>query len=264
MRRLREHLRRLADERATGTLHLDGQGALYLADGAVVHAESRHTPSLRDLLVNSGRLSEHGWECLRAGGASAALAVPGRLSRAELQMYQLIALFDAVYFLAPCRAEPRFTAGERHWLAGFTAADPATLAHEVRRRRALLGAAWPSPLADDAPLEPVRRLHRQRVVLTGLQAELLLNADGRKTPSELARELGRTRFGCTLAVRGLVASALARAPEPEEGVRMPRRHPGGAPRRALPVTSGAPSRPRWAEADPGLLALLQDALRELE
>lgn len=263
MRRLREHLRRLADERATGTLHLAGQGALHLSEGAVVHAECHRTPSLRDLLVHSGRLSEYGWQCLRAGGAAGDIAVPGRLSRAELQMYQLIALFDAVYFLAPCQAEPRFAAGGPHWLDGLNAAGPATLAEEVRRRRALLGAAWPSPLADDAPLEPVRRLHRQRVILTGLQAELLLNADGRKTPSELARELGRTRFGCTLAVRGLVASALARAPEPQEGVRMPRRHPGGAPRRALPV-AGSASRPRWAEADPGLLALLQDALRELE
>lgn len=125
-----------------------------------------------------------------------------------------------------------------------------------------LAAARPSPLADDAPLEPVRRLHRQRLILTGLQAELLLNADGRKTPPELARELGRTRFGCSPAVRGLVASAPARAPEPESGARAPRRHPGGAPRRALPA--GVLSRPRWAEADPGLPVRLQDVLKELE
>ncbi|MDX6744057.1 hypothetical protein [Actinocorallia sp. A-T 12471] len=264
MRQIRAHLERLAGERATGTLLLGEDGAFHLLDGAVAHVETGLTPSLRDLLTASGRLSEQGWERLRSRGPGQGPATPARLTGAELQAHALVQLFDAAFFLLRSPHEPVFHEGRGGYWPDFLAVDPVTLCVETRRRGGLLDEAWPSPLADDGPVEPVRRQRRQRVILTGLQLEILLNADGRKTPSGLARELGRTRFGCTLAVRGLVASALVRAPlpgagdGPAPGVRV-----GGAPLRE----AGAPpfeGPTKWADADLALLTRLHDALRELE
>ncbi|MEO5874059.1 MAG: hypothetical protein ABIS86_11975 [Streptosporangiaceae bacterium] len=264
MRRLRAELRRLAGEHATGTLRLGDDGALHLIDGAVTHAESAHAPDLGTLLTASGRLTAPAWQRVRDKGATADQPTPARLSRAELQMYGLVALFDAVFVLSSSPAEPAFTPTDPHWLGPLNSAGPDTLFHEVRRCRERLDAAWPSPLADDAPVLPVRRLHRQRVILTGLQTELLLNADDRLTPPGLARLLGRTRFGCILAVRGLVASELLQAPAAPKGARVPRRRVGGAARRTVHTATPATDQPTWAPVDVSLLGRLQDALRELE
>ncbi|ROO84671.1 hypothetical protein EDD29_2198 [Actinocorallia herbida] len=264
MRQIRAQLERLAREQATGTLLLGDDGAFHLLDGQVVHAETGLAPSLHDLLTASGRLSEQGWEGLRTRGPGQGPASPARLTGTELEAHALIQLFDAAFFLLRSAHEPEFHGGKRAYWPDCLAVDPVTLCVETRRRRGLLDEAWPSPLADDGPVEPVRRLRRQRVILTGLQMEILLNADGRKTPSGLARELGRTRFGCTLAVRGLVASALVREPEPAAGGDpAPRGRIGGAPLRdqgAPPF--GGPT--KWADVDLALLTQLHDALRELE
>ncbi|MCD0449891.1 hypothetical protein LO762_11925 [Actinocorallia sp. API 0066] len=268
MRTVRARLESLAEAGATGTLSLGDDGAFHLVDGAVVHAETAHTPSLRELLTASGRLTEQGWELLRAQGPGHGPASPARLGAAEFEAHALIHFFDAAFFLARSGHEPRFEDGKAPYWPECLAVDPVTLCVEIRRRRVLLDAAWPSPLADDEPVRPLRRVSRQRVILTGLQAEILLNADGRKTPSGLARELGRTRFGCVLAVRGLVASALVRPPgsddggaRAEDGAPAPRI--GGAPRWESQPRDGAfPA--KWAHADLELLARLHDALRELE
>lgn len=114
---------------------------------------------------------------------------------------------------------------------------------------------------------PVRRVTRQRVILTGLQAEILLNADGRRTPPQLARELGRTVFACLLAVRGLAAASLLRI-GPPDGF-------GAAPVREAPAAPAAPAAPvrddvpagwapaDWAPTDHDLLVRLHAALVEL-
>ncbi|HEU5025662.1 MAG TPA: hypothetical protein VFV01_12145, partial [Spirillospora sp.] len=134
---------------------------------------------------------------------------------------------------------------------GITAA---TLVHERRRRRTLLDSAWPHDDADAAPVVPVRRVRRQRVILTGLQAEILLNADGRRTPAELARDLGRTAFACLLAVRGLAAAALLRT-RPHDPAAAPDPAPAPGPEAEPPAG--------WAPADHDLLARLRAALVEL-
>ncbi|OLT32580.1 hypothetical protein BJF79_08460 [Actinomadura sp. CNU-125] len=172
-----------------------------------------------------------------------------------------IALFDAACFLLGTDGEPRFTEGpvSRGPARPVTAA---TLAHELHRRRALLDAEWPSADVDAAPVVPVRRVRRQRVFLTGLQAEILLNADGRHTPAELARDLGRTVFGCLLSVRGLAAASLVRAVRPGAPAD---RDTGDAAREAPPdfLLDGGPARDGWAPADHQLLERLRAALVEL-
>ncbi|MFD0899025.1 hypothetical protein [Actinomadura sediminis] len=204
----------------TGVLRVGDIGSFEVAEGAVVHAECRYT---------AGRWAEP------------------------------IALFDAACYLLGVEEAPRFTEGpvSRGSAHPVTAA---TLACELRRRRDLLDAEWPSADVDAAPVVPVRRVRRQRVFLTGLQAEILLNADGRHTPAELARDLGRTVFGCLLSVRGLAAASLVRAVRPGAAAEPPREPP------REPFTGlfdGGTPRDGWAPADHQLLERLRAALVEL-
>ncbi|MGI5324989.1 hypothetical protein [Actinomadura nitritigenes] len=228
----------LERERATGLLRVGDDGALHLDGGAVTRAESRHAPGPRDLT--------------------------GALGGPDPELPALLALFDAAYFLLGSGAEPVFTDGPSAQgpLRRITAA---TLVHERRRRRTLLHTAWPYDDVDAAPVEPVRRVRRQRVILTGLQAEILLNADGRRTPGELARDLGRTAFACLLAVRGLAAAALLRT-RPHDPAHGPARRAAHDPAPGAPAPPGPPpAEPPagWAPADHDLLARLRAALVEL-
>ncbi|WP_119730509.1 transcriptional regulator [Thermomonospora amylolytica] len=240
-------LHRLGERKATGMLRVGAEGAFFLVDGAVTFAQHRCAPGLDELVTASGRVpAEQWWRDRRAGRP------PAGLGRAELEMFTLMALFDAAYFLLGSQDDPRFADGIRHDLPPLCRITPATLAFETERRRALLAAQWPSAQADRAPVVPVRRLRRQRLVLTGLQAEILLNADGRRTPVDLARDLGRTAYGCLLAVRGLAADSLiepADPPHPEP----PRTPTGPAP--ATPV--------RWSPVDQDVLHRLRAALEQL-
>ncbi|MFB4302098.1 hypothetical protein [Actinomadura sp. NTSP31] len=224
--RLARTLGTLERERATGLLRIGGDGAFHLDGGAVTHATSRHAPGPGDL--------------------------HGALTGPDPELPALLAVFDAAFFLLGSQAEPVFTEGpaERGPVRPITAA---TLVHERRRRRSLLDSAWPCPDLDAAPVIPVRRVRRQRVILTGLQAEILLNADGRRTPADLAGDLGRTAFACLLAVRGLAAAALVRTARPRDPA------PPAAP--GPPPPDGPPE--EWAPADHDLLARLRTALVEL-
>jgi hypothetical protein len=202
----------LERERCTGVVRVGGDGAFHVDHGAVVHAESRH--------VSAG---------------------PG----ADPELSALLAMFDAAYFLLGSGAEPVFAEGPPSGRP--LRITVATLVQEQRRRRARLDAAWPDGGVDVAPVVPVRRVRRQRVILTGVQAEILLNADGRRTPARLARDLGRTAFGCLLAVRGLAAASLV---ETEPAVA---ESPEGWGEGAV----------EWAAPDHELLDRLRTALVEL-
>lgn len=249
MKELRGVLLRLAEDGATGAIRVGHEGVLHLVDGDVVFAECVFVPGLGRMLTSSGRLRAEDWRLIQATGSADAW-----LGRAELEGYALIAMFDAVFYLLVSDAETDFVESGPYWLAPLRNVPVATLYHETGRRRERLDAVWPSGVLDDAPVVPLRRIRRQRLMLTGLQAELLLNADGRLTPAGLARELGHTRYGCTLAVRGLAASGLVEVPRGAA-----RRRVGGAPRAMREAAQNT-----WAEVDLSLVARLQDALRELE
>ncbi|MBB5121027.1 hypothetical protein AF335_20170 [Streptomyces eurocidicus] len=217
-------LGRLADERATGALH-GPVGALYLADGAVVHAESPAAPDVGRRLTAGGRLSPESWEeAVSRGGpgyrAGGFLVEHGRLSRGELELCHLSALFDAAYFvLCPLEADrrppERFLREARHWLGPVRPVPVAAVQREVRRRRELLERAWPCPAVDAAPVVPVPDAtgwpgpgaapgRGRRAVLEA--------ADGRRTPVQIARLLGRSAFATLLDVRRLAAQGLIRTP----------------------------------------------------
>ncbi|MFI1968642.1 hypothetical protein BLA24_11415 [Streptomyces cinnamoneus] len=217
-------LSRLAAEGATGALH-GGAGALYLADGAVVHAESPVVPDVGWRLTAGGRLSPEVWEeAVAEGGpgyrAGSFLVEHGRLSRGELELCHLSALFDAAYvLLSPLdgsqRAPERFLKEARHWLGPVRPVPVAMLEAEVRRRRTLLEQAWPWADVDSAPVVPVPGAAAPGPGATRPtcgRLAVLGAADGVRTPARIARVLGRSVFATLLDVRRLTAEGLVRAP----------------------------------------------------
>src|SRR5437868_5091181 len=181
----------LARERASGSLRLGGSGTVFLADGRVTYRELALTPGVEDLLTSRGRISVGQLRLARAEGSGEALIEDGAVSRGELQFCVLSAVLDAAFFLLPTEGDrPKFRPGERHWLDTQWYFEVDGLVRECDRRRAQLTAIWPSAEFDTAPVTAVRRLPGHRVVLGELEWQLLVNADGRCTPLELARRIG--------------------------------------------------------------------------
>ncbi|MER7704130.1 hypothetical protein ABTX81_14640 [Kitasatospora sp. NPDC097605] len=224
---------RLAGERATGALR-GPAGTVYLVDGLVAHAESDRAPDLATLLTACGRLTRETWqEAVHRFGPHArvgeALVEQGRLTRGELELCHLGALYDAACFLFEAfdgtgnalATQPgwTFAPGARHWLGPVVAVGAHRLRREAERRQHLLDRIWPSAQLDTAPLcrsagppaaaghGPGRHARRLRPP-TRRQCDLLDHADGRRTPAELARLLGRSAFATTADVRRLAAAGL--------------------------------------------------------
>ncbi|WP_063752831.1 hypothetical protein [Streptomyces sp. NRRL S-350] len=216
-----EALALLAARRATGALH-GPVGSLYLVDGQVAGAESSRTPGLAELLTGSGRITPEVWaELVRVHGprgrVADVLVERQLLARGELELGHLGTLFDAAFFVL---ADPpgglwRFEPDVRHWLGPVATVDPDRLRREVERRRRLLDRIWPWAQLDTAPVRPVQHSRRPSHRPAGRRrCELLDHADGRRTPADLARLLGRSGFGVAADIRRLAAAGLLDAPGP--------------------------------------------------
>ena len=213
-------LRELATLGATGALHVEAfSGAVvYLRDGTVTHIDAASAPGIGTLLTASGRLSKDVWESVVTVGAAtgrvaALLVEQGYLSQGELELCVNGALFDAAYFALTLEpTSVRFSDGERSWFGGALRVDVERLVREVAHRQDQLTRVFPTPEFDDAALTLVARLPKDQVVVDGLRWELLLHADGRRTPLELARIVGRGAYATLLEVRRLAAIGLALPP----------------------------------------------------
>jgi hypothetical protein len=214
-------LSRLAEQRATGVLLRD-TGALYLADGEVVHAESPAAPGIEVLLTAGGRLAPEAWqEAVAAAGADGAtgrwLIEHRKVAAGELEISRLGALHDAAYFvLSPAAGGPtRFRHGVRHWFGSLGGVPVGAVEGETRRRRLLLESLWPHPRLDAAPVSVARSALRPDArppFLPRRQAALLELADGVRTPSAIAALLGRPAFHALVDVRRLAALGLVETP----------------------------------------------------
>ncbi|MFE6498446.1 hypothetical protein [Kitasatospora sp. NPDC057738] len=251
-----EALALLADRRATGALR-GPLGSLHLVDGRVAAAESLRAPGLADLLIGCGRTTPEDWaELLRAHGPGArvgeALVERRLLTRGELELGHLGTLFDAAFFVLadPAGGVWRFEAHARHWLGPVAEVDPARIRREVERRRKLLDGIWPWAQLDTAPVRPAECGRRSSHRSCGRRRrELLDHADGRRTPADLARLLGRSGFGVTADVRRLAAAGLLDAPRPSavprppDAPRLPDEPRPPAPALAAPAAPAAPEVP---------------------
>jgi hypothetical protein len=155
------------------------------------------------------------------------LVEQGHLTQGELELCVLGATYDAAYFaLAPATVPVEFLAGATHWLGPVVHIDPDAVVREAGRRTRLLDEIFPDARADTAAVSPVARPPRERVTLTALQWELLVHADGQRTPADLALLLGRAGFATVQELRRLAAMGLIELPEVRseaaEFVRLPR------------------------------------------
>ncbi|MET0425751.1 MAG: DUF4388 domain-containing protein [Actinoplanes sp.] len=227
-------LGQVAEERQTGALMVGGHpgGAVYVLDGRVIYAESPAAPGVGEMLTSSGRLAARTWQNALDQGTSTArvgrlLVEQGHLTQGELELCVLGATYDAAYFALSSPSGPvEFLAGATHWLGPVVHIDPAAVDREVRRRVVLLEEIFPDPRVDTAVVTPVPRPPRERVTLTALQWELLVHADGQRTPADLALLLGRAGYATVQELRRLAAAGLLELPEARaenpEFVRLPR------------------------------------------
>ncbi|MBD0735674.1 transcriptional regulator [Streptomyces sp. CBMA29] len=256
-------LLRLAEEGATGALLRDS-GALYLADGVVVHAESPATPGIDVLLTAGGRLPVEVWqEAVDAAGARCRTArhllEHRRISAAELEISHLGALYDAAFFVLAAGSGPtRFRHGVVHWFGPVRPVRVAEVERETRRRRGLLDALWPYPQLDTAPV--VRRRAACLPPVPRRQRALLDLADGVRTPSAIATVLGRPTFHALVDVRRLAAAGHCEtprraAPPPGQG-----RPPGRAQESASAPATADRAGDLPGPPDVGTLRRVLDAL----
>ncbi|MFD7748528.1 winged helix-turn-helix domain-containing protein [Streptomyces sp. NPDC059698] len=246
-------LRRLAAERATGALLRD-HGTLYLADGQVVHAESPATPGIDVLLTAGGALRHEGWwDAVAQAGARRRvgryLVDSGHVPGGALELCHLGALYDAAFFaLAPTGTPARFRYGVAHWIGPVRPVPVAAVERETLRRREFLDRIWPDPACDGAPLRTTA--YGSDAPAPARQRRILELADGDRTASDIARQLGRSAFHVLVDLRRLAAAGLV------EAVRA----------RPLPAASasGRITLPEvTADPDVALLRRLRDALEAL-
>ena len=237
-------LTQAAGERQTGALVVGGHpgtvlpgGTVYLHEGSVVYAESPAAPGVGELLTASGRLAGRTWQAALDAGTSRAqvghlLVGQGHLTQGELELCVLGATYDAAFFaLAPAAAPVEFIEGAMHWLGPVIRVEPAAVTREARRRTRLLDEIHPDARIDTAPVIPVPRPPLERVTLTAPQWELLVHADGQRTPADLAQLLGRAGYATIQELRRMAALGLLELPrEPERAndtpdfVQLPRVH----------------------------------------
>lgn len=226
----RRALSQLVNAGATGALHVAGHpgGVLYLTKGQVSHAESPAAPDVGDLLTAAGRISVRTWESAVSAGKDAhrvgrLLVEQGHLTDGELELCVLGVIYDAAYFvLQPAAVPVRFEEDEQHWLGPVCRVDADVLSRETTRRRRLLDEIFESSAVDTAPVRPAPRSPVERVVLSALQFELLVAADGARTPAALARLLGRAGYVTLQQVRELAAAGLiSTAPESGAAIAAP-------------------------------------------
>lgn len=260
---LADELQRLEDEGRTGVLRV-GDGEFHLADGTIASASCSRTTGLDRLVVEAGVASAEDWQ--RAGTGD-----PGPiLERPLLETLALLSVFDAAYFLLATPVVAEFRPAPAHWLSAVCHIRPRALVRECVRRGDPGSGPWPAELVDRAAVVPVRRVRRRRVVLTGGQAEILAAADNRRSVTGIARDLGRTAYGCLEAVRDLTVAGLIEPPsgvpasgvdpvdaEPIEEAEPPLRR---RIRQATPVPEGD----EWEPVDQELLTRLRAALEDLE
>ncbi|MCK2212554.1 DUF4388 domain-containing protein [Actinomadura sp. ATCC 31491] len=270
MTRLDTLLAGLARERSTGALRVGRSGTIFLSDGRVTYMECAQVPSLERLLTARGRMTEAALRAVQAEGGCARLLQEGSLTQGELQYAVLGAVLDAAFFLLPMNGtRPKFRPGEEHWLGGQWFFDVAGLVRECARRRAQLATVWPAADVDVSPVRPVAALPGHGVTLDRVQWEVLVRADHKATPLELAKQVGRSGYSVLLAVRRLAAAGLLAAPDPqpaEDEARLPKRARGELPR--PPHHPEAPRLPAGPPitgdpTDIALLLRLKKALEEL-
>ncbi|QUX27191.1 hypothetical protein KGD83_17855 [Nocardiopsis akebiae] len=284
-RALTEALLRAREEEFTGALRLTGppEALLHLAAGRVTAVTTPAAPTPETLLVRSGAVPAGVWAAAyeaaaHTDGLARELLERGAVSAAVLELACATALADGV--LALClspgpRVEASLSDAAPPLLGLEHGLDPEEVLAEAGRRLAFLADRWgpPADLARRRPV-PAGPVHDSLPYAYRL---LLTQANGRRTPRDLAFALGRGLTGvmadvARLTERGLLEAAAPggadgltrRTPEaaaPDEGPSaLAKRRPGAntvrpaPPVPAVPVPGSVRERLRSLGADHGTAA----------
>jgi hypothetical protein len=230
----------LEQQRYSGALVVEGApgGVIHLREGSVCAIETPACPGAELILVKSRRIADSQWTAARTtaqdGDADvcAALIGLGMLNAAELSVVTIAAVFDGAFALALHRPEGWHTDEARPMppLVNTPGVDPQRLTATTSRRLTELTELWgpPARLAR-AAVHPSSRAGAASTSLLPRYRDILLCADGRRTPRDIAFALGRGLFPVMLDLARMSSRQLLAD--------------DGGPAQAAPVPSLAPRAP---------------------
>ncbi|HEY0934532.1 MAG TPA: hypothetical protein VGD91_12395 [Trebonia sp.] len=208
-------LREYAAAGFSGVLRADGRpgGTVYFADGQISACATPGAPGLEVILLRSGRISESDWNAAFLAAAvggrpmTADLVESGLLGAGEAEALLRTALADAVFAILSGPVDDWTEAPAEDCLLPLV--PPARcgwlLGEAARRAQVLASFPQPALTARDriaaAPTPP------DRVPAPG-QDEILVLADGRRTPRDLAFGLGRGLYETMLHLARMRAANL--------------------------------------------------------
>ncbi|MEU6343930.1 MarR family transcriptional regulator [Streptomyces sp. NPDC046977] len=250
-------LARCRDERASGVLRVQGSpgGAFHLLGGAVVAVESPGSPGVGTLLLRSGRIDEAEWGAAQDAAATGAwpgvaFAGAGRLGNAEFQVIHMMAAQDAVFAvlagrLENCVLDPARSEDPVPALAPAVGrgVEPEELLVEAGRRIAAL-ASLPRPVSPDRDRVIALVAAGNDETLPAARRDILEHANGRRSPRDIAFQLGRGVYTVTVEVSRMLAEGLV------ETVSAPVPPAGPVPRPFAPVPAAGPAGFPEPEPDP--------------
>lgn len=266
MNDFRSHLTELCERRFTGVLRIEGNpaGVMHLREGLIAGIVTPGAPGPESLLLRSGRITEREWSVAFAAGAAEErvakeLTATAGVSTAELEVVTVSALYDAAFALALNRPE--------RWQAEPGAVNlplpvrpgvhPRDLLRENRRRLSELSQRYGSP--QQLVLHRVTGRAAPSDVSNPRFRDILIHANGRHTPRDIAFLLGRGTFAVvtdivSMIARGLLDGRLAPAPTGPAGaagaaIRTPAQ--GGAAVPSVPLPAAALPRRRPGISRPG-------------
>ncbi|WP_432010711.1 hypothetical protein [Streptomyces cucumeris] len=238
----RGELTRLHESRFTGVLRIEGipAGAIHLREGLIAAIVTPGAPGPESLLLKSGRITEREWSAAFAAGApeervDAHLTKTAGVGTAELEVVTVSALYDAAFAIGLNRPDRWETEAETVPLPlpVRPGVHPEDLLRETRRRLSVLSQRWGPP--EQLMTHRVRASGRvtPSVVPNARFQGILLHANGRHTPRDIAFLLGRGTFAVTtdivaMAARGLLDGRPASSPSGAAGaaIRQPARREG--------------------------------------
>jgi hypothetical protein len=238
-------LAKLLAEDFTGAVEVAGTpgGTIHLRRGLVVAVDTPNAPSVETLLIRSGRIDEASWagaisyqaavampDGSEEGGLNPVLTELRLIGRGELEAICVAALYDAAFAMAlsPAEGWTVHKGAAPPALVSLPGESPRKLADETTRRIAVLSRSWSSlgELAA-ARCRPAARIDPG--LLTARQQAVLLAANGRRTPRDIAFFLGCGVFPAMLDVTRLRARGLVQWEVPRPTV------PPSTARRAAPA-----------------------------
>ncbi|MFD7503143.1 hypothetical protein [Streptomyces sp. NPDC059850] len=247
----------LQQDRFSGAVTISGSigGTIHLHHGAIRAIETPGAPTAEALLLKSRRIGEPEWDaaCTAAGPGGhldATLVEQGHIGAAELEILCVGALYDAAFAMAlstpdSWQVDPD-TPGPR--LSHREGTDPRRLTEETSRRVRMLAKSLGSAREfGQQRVRPSARAAAGTGRLSTRYRDILLSADGRRTPRDIAFALGRGVYAVMLDLSRMQALQLIQLESPRPPATAPRvapRDPTAEPPRApaAPTGGGLPRR----------------------